>query len=237
MRKSFVFGSLNSLSYHAICTGHLQDVFESRTFFLPRWDVMPLWVSSMPSGLKVKSVIAWVKDNWSAGDLPGCFGNQYEQILFVVKGRHLLRGRRWSNVWNFPRIPHNKLLHPTQKPVELIERAILSSSDEGMIVLDPFAGSGSTAVACVNTSRHYLLSDIDKKMVDLSRKRLGLTVTHDTSAVIEPCNNCVPSLEPPDASEWGIHPEELQFLWDAINGNIKDQFDGPAAIEATGMAG
>lgn len=65
-----------------------------------RYDVTPRWLPFVASsGLKLKTVIVWVKDNWSAGDLEGSFGNKYEQLLFLTKGRHKIRGKRWSNVW------------------------------------------------------------------------------------------------------------------------------------------
>ena len=169
-----------------------------------RWDVSPLWVPFIAScGLKLKTIIAWVKDNWSAGDLTGCFGNQYEQILFIAKGRHALRGKRWPNVWTFPRVPAKKLLHPAQKPTELLERVVLASSDEGSVVLDPFCGSGSTGEACIRTGRSYILGDIDEKMVALSKKRLGLPVDEAKKEVVETSSYL------PEVLEWNVHPEDL----------------------------
>jgi site-specific DNA-methyltransferase (adenine-specific) len=183
-----------------------------------RWDVAPLWIPHIAgSGLKVKTSIAWVKDNWSAGDLKGCFGNQYEQMLFIVKGRHLLRGKRWSNVWEFPRVPPTQMLMPTQKPVELLERAILSSSDEGDLVVDPFCGSSSTAVAALRAGRDALMIDIDSRMIAISQKRLGLPVTAEQPRIESP----TPRFEMPDPAEWGIHPEELQAIWAMMQGNAE----------------
>ena len=139
-----------------------------------RWDVWPQWVAPLPRSLKLKTVIAWVKDNWSAGDLNGTFGNQWEAVLFITKGRHLLRGKRWPNVWEFARVPHKQMLHPTQKPLGLVERAITSSTDEGDLVVDPFSGSGTTALAARNTNGLYLVGDVDPQMVRLTKERLGL---------------------------------------------------------------
>jgi site-specific DNA-methyltransferase (adenine-specific) len=146
----------------------------SALYLCCRWDVWPFWVTQLPASLKLKTVIAWVKDNWSAGDLNGSFGNQWEAVLFITKGRHLLRGTRWPNVWNFPRVPHRKMLHPTQKPVGLVERAIQASTDQGDLVVDPFAGAGTTAVAALALGRQYFLGDIDPKMVRVCKRRLGL---------------------------------------------------------------
>lgn len=61
-----------------------------------------------------------------------------------------------TNVWNDINFYEKGRIHPTQKPVSLIERIIKSSSNEGMIVLDPFMGSGTTAIACLNLKRNYV---------------------------------------------------------------------------------
>lgn len=186
-----------------------------------RWDVTPLWIPYLGgSSLKLKTVIAWVKDNWSAGDLEGCFGNQYEHILFIAKGRHKLRGRRWSNVWEFPRVSHKKMLHPTQKPVPLLERAIASSSDPGDLVVDAFGGSGSTGEAARNLGRASILMDVDPKMLAIMASRLGLeSPVADSSA--EPVLAKPATFLAPDPADWGIHPEDLIVIRDAINGNLR----------------
>lgn len=185
-----------------------------------RWDVTPLWLPTINgAGLKVKTAIVWVKDNWSAGDLQGSFGNQYEQILFITKGRHILRGKRWSNVWTFPRVPPTKMLHPTQKPVALLERAILASSDESNLVLDPFCGSGSTGEAARNTGRDFLLGDIDPRMVAIAKRRLGFPVEEQPQ--IQSTDNSHYLPEFPTPAEWGMHPEELQAIRDMLVGNVQ----------------
>ena len=66
----------------------------------------------------------------------------------------------------------DKRYHPTQKPSELIQMLIEQYSKEGDIVLDPFLGSGTTAVACVNTNRHYIGFEKEPKYYDIACKRL-----------------------------------------------------------------
>ena len=107
------------------------------------------------SGFTVKNRIVWVKNNWTAGDLRGQYGQQYEIIYLAVKGRPLIRGKRWSDVWNFDRVPSSAAIHQNQKPVPLLERCIESFSDAGQFVFDPFAGSASTAIAALNTGRNF----------------------------------------------------------------------------------
>lgn len=62
--------------------------------------------------------------------------------------------------------------HPTQKPLELLNRVISASSDEGDLVLDPFNGSGTTAVMAKALRRKYIGIELEKKYLDLTIKRL-----------------------------------------------------------------
>lgn len=66
-------------------------------------------------------------------------------------------------------------LHPTQKPVELLEYLIKTYTNEGEIVLDNCMGSGSTGVACINTNRNFIGFDINKDYIELSKKRIEET--------------------------------------------------------------
>lgn len=186
-----------------------------------RWDVTPLWMPYIVQPLKLKTLIAWVKDNWSAGDLEGSFGNQYEQILFIAKGRHKLRGKRWSNVWSFPRVPSKQLLHPAQKPVDLLARAIAASSDVGALVVDPFCGSGSTGEACKLTGRQFVLGDVDPVMVELASKRVGADCVIGAPVVPAPTPSNY-ELPLPTLAEYGLHPEDVAAVLEYLKGNQQD---------------
>ena len=61
----------------------------------------------------------------------------------------------------------------TQKPVELIEKILLHSSDEGMTILDPFMGSGTTGVACRNTKRNFIGIEKDDKYFEIACRQCG----------------------------------------------------------------
>ena len=76
-----------------------------------------------------------------------------------------------NNVWRSQERNNGKQ-HPTQKPIDLIERIIKTSSNQGDTVLDLFMGSGTTAVAAVNTNRHYIGFETDPKYFDIARQRL-----------------------------------------------------------------
>ena len=78
-----------------------------------------------------------------------------------------------TDVWDDINFYAEDRFHPTQKPQKLIERLILASSNEGDLVLDPFMGGGSTAVACVSTKRNYIGFEIDPEYYGKSMFRLS----------------------------------------------------------------
>ena len=120
----------------------------------------------------IKNMIIWVKNNHTAGDLVAQLGKKYELIFLVNKGRCPIRNGRITDVWEFAKVSGNNLLHQNQKPIELIEQCIKKHSDEGAIVFDGFMGSGTTAVACINTGRHYIGCELDPEYFDIACKRL-----------------------------------------------------------------
>ena len=80
-----------------------------------------------------------------------------------------------SDVWtDIHRIKHNKYRdeHPCQLPIHLLERIILMSSDEGDIILDPFSGTGTTAIAAKRLGRKYICFEIDKEYVEITKDKL-----------------------------------------------------------------
>lgn len=179
-------------------------------YLFTRFDVYPLWAREMPPGLALKNVIVWDKGNHSSGDLTGNFGFRHELIMFVTKGRHALRGKRWPNIWAAARVPHDKQRMPAEKPVSLYERAIQSSTDPGDLVVDPFCGSGTCGEASATTGRRFIESDVDPKMVAIARARVGLALVEAAPAmVVPPCP--IFQVTPPDPSLWGVHPEDLAY--------------------------
>jgi DNA modification methylase len=77
-----------------------------------------------------------------------------------------------TSVWRFSLDNARHGVHPTQKPFALMERLVLTYSEAGAIILDPFAGSGTTGAAARNTGRQYILGDMTAEYVDVARKRL-----------------------------------------------------------------
>jgi DNA modification methylase len=115
--------------------------------------------------------LIWSKDHFTLGRSD--YQRQYEPILYGWRqgAQHFWCGdRNQGDVWQFPK-PRVNDLHPTMKPIELIERAIRNSSQEGDIVLDPFAGSGSTLIACQRTGRRARLIELEPQYVDVIVRR------------------------------------------------------------------
>jgi site-specific DNA-methyltransferase (adenine-specific) len=121
---------------------------------------------------KIKNLIIWVKNSWTAGDLVNQYGQQYEIIIYASKGLSPIIGKRLTDVWYFNRVAGNDLLHQNQKPEKLIQQIINKSSKETDIILDPFMGSGTTAIACMNTKRKYIGFELDKEYFDVAEKRI-----------------------------------------------------------------
>lgn len=120
--------------------------------------------------------------NHTSGDLTGAFGRRYEVIIYAAKGRPKIRGKRYSDIWECPRVPASREVHQNQKPVELLERAVCSMTDAGATVLDAFMGSGSTGVACVNTGRDFIGIEIDHGYFEVAKKRIEEAVARKEAA-------------------------------------------------------
>ncbi|MFZ5573853.1 MAG: DNA-methyltransferase, partial [Pseudomonadota bacterium] len=84
--------------------------------------------------------------------------------------RHWCGDRDQGDVWQIKK-PAKNDLHPTMKPVDLVERAIRNSSRPGDVVLDPFGGSGSTLIAAEKSGRRARLIELDPKYVDVIVRR------------------------------------------------------------------
>jgi DNA modification methylase len=123
------------------------------------------------AGGKWSTFIIWAKNTFTLGRAD--YQRQYEPILYGWKdsSQHYWCGARdQGDVW-FVDKPRVNDLHPTMKPVELVERAITNSSKSRDIVLDLFGGSGTTLIAAERTGRSARLMELDPKYVDVIVQR------------------------------------------------------------------
>lgn len=89
--------------------------------------------------------------------------------------KNIEKGKNPTNVWEIGRLNGNsseRVGHPTQKPIEIIRRFVRALSYEGSLVLDFFAGSGTTGRVCVEENRHSIMVDADKSLLDYFNKHL-----------------------------------------------------------------
>ena len=137
------------------------------------------------AGLTVSNCIVWDKKSIGIGD--GHYRPQHE-FMFYCKGETWNGGRDQSDVWDLSRGNTGDYVHPTQKPVELIEKAIANSSKPGQIVLDVFGGSGSTLIACAKLKRKCRMIELDPIYCDVIIKRwqkfTGKKATNETTGEV-----------------------------------------------------
>ncbi len=138
-------------------------------------------------GLKLLNQITWQKPNPPPNLACRCFTHSTETVLWAAKNEHSRHvfnyadmkrangGKQMKDVWNFtaPK-PGEKRLgkHPTQKPMILVERIILAASQPGDLVMDPFLGSGTTAIAAALLGRKCIGIESDDAHVALAQARL-----------------------------------------------------------------
>ena len=115
--------------------------------------------------------IIWAKNTFTLGRSD--YQRQYEPILYgwpEGATRHWCGDRDQGDVWQIKK-PQKNDLHPTMKPVDLVERAIRNSSRPGDVVLDPFGGSGTTLIAAEKCGRIARLIELDPKYADMIVRR------------------------------------------------------------------
>jgi DNA modification methylase len=130
-----------------------------------------LYNAFVAAGGKWSTFIIWAKNTFTLGRAD--YQRQYEPILYGWRAdqKHYWCGARdQADVWAYNK-PVKNDLHPTMKPVELVERAINNSSKAGEIVLDGFGGSGSTLIAAEKTGRKARLIELDPKFCDVIVQR------------------------------------------------------------------
>ena len=135
------------------------------------WRTYPLLYPIFIRYFDMRNLIVWDYEWLKTGNY---YRYSYELIMFGVKGASR---RNFSNketdIWRNRCVNYTKeRLHPAEKPIELMERMIKNSTGEGDTVLDCFAGSGTTGVACVNTNRRFIGFELDKDYYEIAVERL-----------------------------------------------------------------
>ena len=124
------------------------------------------------AGFKFRQYLVWVK-NRQTFNLSLSYGYSYKTELctFWVRGSKKLRKAGLNNILKYN--VANCDLHPTQKPLQMFEELIINSTNEGDLVFDPFMGSGTTAVACMRTNRHFIGFEISPEYHKIIENRIN----------------------------------------------------------------
>ena len=122
------------------------------------------------AGFKIHNILTWKKNNCTPSQF---YMKNCEFVIFCRKGKakYINNIGDSKTVHEFNNISGKKV-HPTEKPIELMKFYIENSSEENDAVLDPFMGSGSTGVACVNTFRNFIGFEIDENYFNIATKRI-----------------------------------------------------------------
>jgi len=146
----------NNSSLYVFCSWHNIDIFKQ----------------TIEKKFKIKNIIVWVKNNHGSGDLKGSYAPKHEFIIYAHKGRSLFRKKRLSDVFNYPKVSSNKLLHPTEKNIDMLKVFIENNTDVNQIVLDPFMWSWTTWIACKNLNRDFIWIELDEKYFNIAKDRI-----------------------------------------------------------------
>ena len=133
------------------------------------------------SGFETKDLIRWVKDNPMPRNRDRRYVADFEQAVWAVKKRGKWTFNRLNDTYDRPLImsgltPKSEKSfgnHPTQKPIAVMTELLMRHSNPGDVVLDPFMGSGSTGVACVNTNRDFIGIELDQTYFKIAENRIN----------------------------------------------------------------
>lgn len=145
---------------------------ESELYINTDWRTYPFLYPIILKYFNIRNLIVWDYEWIKAGSH---YRFSHEFIIYATNGdvkRKFSASER--DVWRIRPInfTSKEKLHNAQKPLELVQKMIINSSNEGDIVLDTFMGSGTTAIACINTNRNYIGFELDEKYYDLSVNRI-----------------------------------------------------------------
>lgn len=124
-----------------------------------------------PYGFRRKAILVWQKDGPGMGDL-NTWGMGCEFILYYKRGNRERSATRRNNVLHVSQLRPNELIHPHEKPLQLLDLFLKHSTEKGDWVVDPFSGSGSLVRAARSAGVNSIGIELDKKNHDLALSKL-----------------------------------------------------------------
>jgi site-specific DNA-methyltransferase (adenine-specific) len=160
--------------YFSECHRILKD--NTHIYSFCSWHHVDFFKQQFEKHFELKNIVIWYKGGGGIGDLEGSYITDYEFALFGHKGRRELNrraiGGRQSAVMKCQKVNPMKMVHATEKPVPLIERMILASSDKGAVVFDGFMGAGSHGMAAVRNQRGFVGCELEQGYFDIAKGRI-----------------------------------------------------------------
>lgn len=146
-------------------------------------------------GLRIVNSLIWYKRNAFPNVTQRMFCESTEQMIWAVNNS-VKKAKNWTfnyeelksltengkqmrNMWDIPMTPKSEKeqgKHPSQKPLQVMDRLIIGLTNKKELILDPFCGSGSTILSAVNNNRHYYAIDCNSKYTRLARKRISRNI-------------------------------------------------------------
>lgn len=177
------FGQIDEVTRNSVARQAARVARGWLLFFCQAEGLHPWRAAILSAGCKYKRAIVWVKPDSApqfTGDRPA---QAFEMIAlgWAGDGRSRWNGGGKRGVYdamvnNYGRSGgSNVRVHPTQKPLDLMAALVADFTDPGDTILDPFAGSGTTGVACIRAGRNFIGWEKDPKYAEVARRRLGET--------------------------------------------------------------
>ena len=128
-------------------------------------------------GLVIKDLLRWQKTNPMPRNRDRRYITDFECAVWLTNKNAKWTFNRISNTYQRPMFEYSVVsgsekVHPTQKPIKLMEELLFIHSNKDDVILDPFMGSGSTGVACVNTGRNFIGYELEQKYFDIAVERI-----------------------------------------------------------------
>jgi DNA modification methylase len=143
--------------------------------FCAKKDIGFYWDILEKNDFKAIDAMVWQKPDPVPLNAKSKFLNAWEAMVVGKRAGAHFNSKYQHNIFKYQAPKGKSRIHETQKPVKLIEELIILTTKKGDLVLDPFMGSGTTAVACINSDRKYIGFEIDKKYYKQSLDRIKHT--------------------------------------------------------------
>lgn len=159
----------NTLSWLPKFTNQIYNLTKNIAIIFCSWQNIDKFKIELEKKFIIKNILVWNKDWFGMGNN---YRPNYELILLCCKTNLKTKSKNKSNILTYRRIAPTKLKHSCEKPTKLLKDLIYELSNENDLILDPFMGSGSTGVACLNTNRRFVGIELDENYFNIAKDRI-----------------------------------------------------------------